>query len=138
MKKLATLLSAFLLLSVVAFAQAQIEVKKETHDFGKIPQGVPVTNGFEVKNNGNEPLIISNVQTTCGCTVPEWTKEPIMPGQTGTVKAQFNAAARGKFHKSVTIVSNASNGPFKLNVAGEVVDKNELDGAPANKTGFSQ
>ena len=137
MKQIASLFSAVLLMATIAFGQAQMEVSSETHSFGKIPVSIPVTHKFNVKNTGTEPLIIENVQKVCGCTVTEWTKEPIMPGKSGFVTAQYNAARVGKFKKPITIISNAGNSPMKLYFEGEVVEKSELDGAPANKTGFN-
>jgi hypothetical protein len=99
---------------------AEIKFDKETHDFGNIPQGVPATYEFVFKNTGKTPLIVTNAAASCGCTTPEWTKEPIKPGKTGTVKATFNAASPGPFTKSVTVVSNAKNSTVILYLKGDV------------------
>lgn len=99
---------------------AEIKFDKETHDFGNIPQGVPATYEFVFKNTGKIPLIVTNAAASCGCTTPEWTKEPIKPGKTGTVKATFNAASPGPFTKSVTVVSNAKNSTVILYLKGDV------------------
>lgn len=100
--------------------QADIKFEKETHDFGTIPQGTPVTYQFSVKNTGKEPLIITSASASCGCTTPDWTREPIKPGKTGTVKATYNAASPGSFTKSVTVVSNAKNSTVILYLKGDV------------------
>lgn len=99
---------------------AEIKFDKETHDFGSIPQGVPATYEFVFKNTGKTPLIVTNAAASCGCTTPEWTKEPIKPGKTGTVKATYNAASPGPFTKSVTVVSNAKNSTVILYLKGDV------------------
>ena len=94
---------------------------EETWDFGTIPQGVPVTHAFKFTNVGKEPLVISKVDKSCGCTTPKWTVEPVMPGQEGHVTATFNAAAAGGFNKTVTVHSNA--GDKVLHIKGTVTPK---------------
>ncbi len=137
MKKL--LLSCFLLFAVgsMAFAQTNSLAPKNTkaqgpnavwemntHNFGEIPQGVPVSTTFTFTNTGSAPLIISDVKTSCGCTTPFYTKDPIMPGQEGVVKAQYNAAKAGTFNKSITVITNSSELPQKiLYIKGSVVAK---------------
>ena len=71
--------------------QATITFDKPEHDFGKIKEGTLATHEFTFTNTGKAPLVLSNVQPSCGCTTPEWSKEPIMPGGKGTVKAVFNS-----------------------------------------------
>lgn len=92
-----------------------------THDFGKIPQGKPVTNEFKFTNTGKAPLVLSQVSAGCGCTTPEWSKEPIAPGKVGTIKATFNAAAVGTFNKTVTVTANVEGGSTYLMLKGEVI-----------------
>jgi hypothetical protein len=92
-----------------------------THDFGKIPQGKPVTHEFKFTNAGKTPLVLSQVSATCGCTTPDWSKEPIPPGKTGTIKATFNAAAVGGFNKTITVTANVEGGSTYLNLKGEVL-----------------
>lgn len=99
---------------------AEIKFEQETHDFGSIPQGTPATYEFVFKNTGKTPLIITNASASCGCTTPDWTKEPIKPGKTGVVKATYNAASPGPFTKSVTVVSNAKNSQVILYLKGDV------------------
>lgn len=91
-----------------------------THDFGKIPQGKPVTFEYKFTNVGKTPLVISQAQAGCGCTTPDYSKEPVAPGKTGSVKATFNAAAVGVFNKSVTVTANVEGGSTYLILKGEV------------------
>jgi len=90
---------------------AVITFEKKTHDFGDIVQGDKVEQVFKFTNTGNEPLIITNVQVTCGCTTPKgWPRDPIAPGGKGEITIAFNSAGKmGKQNKVVTVVSNATN-----------------------------
>ena len=92
-----------------------------THDFGKIPQGKPVTYEFKFTNVGKAPIVISQAQAGCGCTTPDYSKEPVAPGKSGSVKATFNAAAVGVFNKGVTVTANVEGGSTYLVLKGEVV-----------------
>ncbi len=91
------------------------------HEFGKIPQGIPATTTFEFENTGKSELILSNVKASCGCTTPDYSKEPIQPGKKGFIKATYNAAGMGVFHKSITVTSNVSEQPVVLTIKGEVI-----------------
>lgn len=91
-----------------------------THDFGKVKQGTPVTHEFKFTNTGKVPLVITNVQASCGCTTPAWTKEPVMPGGQGFIKATYNAASAGAFSKTVTVTANIETGFIQLTIKGEV------------------
>lgn len=99
--------------------------KEETFDFGQIPKGTPATHEFTFTNSGKEPIVISNVQASCGCTTPKWPKEPILPGKTSTIQVQYNAAHPGGFNKSVTITSNAKTPSKVLYIKGVVQDQTE-------------
>ncbi|MBC3785354.1 DUF1573 domain-containing protein [Spirosoma utsteinense] len=122
MKTIFSLFVALFVFVSVGFAQkGVIKFAKDTHDFGKIEQGKPVTHVFEFKNMGTDPVVINDAQASCGCTKPNWTREPIMPGKTGSVSATFNAAAAGQFTKTVTVTSNAEAGQTVLYLKGEVV-----------------
>lgn len=90
------------------------------HDFGKIPQNKPVTHEFRFTNTGNSPLIISSVQASCGCTVTDYSKDPIAPGTEGYVKATYDAAKAGVFTKTVTVNANAEESVVRLMIKGEV------------------
>lgn len=93
-----------------------------THDFGKIQVNKPVTHQFTFTNSGNSPLVISSVQASCGCTVTDYTKDPIAPGAEGYVKATYNAAKVGVFTKTVTVKANSEESIVQLNIKGEVVE----------------
>jgi hypothetical protein len=90
-------------------------------DFGKIKLNVPASHQFTFVNKGSAPLIISSVQASCGCTVTEYSKDPIAPGQSGFVKATYNAAKAGVFTKTVTINANTDDTTVLLTIKGEVV-----------------
>ena len=102
--------------------QATIRFKEaeNTHDFGAIPQGTPVTYNFVFTNTGKAPLVLSNAAPSCGCTVPEWPKEAIAPGKSGIIKVTYNAANLNTFDKIVTVASNASNAEVVLHIKGDV------------------
>ncbi|SKC73797.1 DUF1573 domain-containing protein [Ohtaekwangia koreensis] len=91
-------------------------------DFGKIKVGVPVTHEFKFTNTGDAPLVITSVQASCGCTVAEYTKEPIPAGAQGFVKATYNAAKAGVFTKTVTINANTEESAVLLSIKGEVTE----------------
>lgn len=95
--------------------------KSEQVDLGKIPQGKPVTVKFEFTNTGKETVIISNVATSCGCTVADYPKSPIPANGKATITTTFNAAALGAFTKAIT-VTFANNETKVLNLKGTVVD----------------
>jgi len=92
-----------------------------TFDFRKIKQGVPATHEFKFTNTGKTPLVITNVQASCGCTTPDWTKEPVMPGGQGFIKATYSAASSGAFNKTVTVTANIETGFVQLTIKGEVL-----------------
>jgi hypothetical protein len=98
---------------------------EETYDFGKIPKGTPVTHEFTFTNNGKEPIVISNVQASCGCTTPKWPKEPILPGKSASINVQYNAASPGGFNKSITITSNSKTPTKVLYIKGTVEAQSE-------------
>lgn len=93
---------------------------EESHNFGKIPQGKPVTVEMFFTNTGNQPLIISAVEPTCGCTVAKYTQTPIKKGQKGSIILTYNAAAPGQFNKGTTIKSNAKTPIKVIYITGEV------------------
>ncbi len=120
------ILSGLLLMAMAAFAQQPvITFQKTEHDFGKINEGDGrVSTIFEFKNEGMEPLVLSNVRASCGCTTPTWTRTPVEPGQTGNITVTYNPNGRpGRFQKTVTVTSNASSPTTKLYIKGEVIPK---------------
>jgi hypothetical protein len=99
--------------------------EKNTHDFGDIVQGDKVEHVFKFTNTGNEPLIITNIQVTCGCTAPEWPRNPIMPGAKGEIKIAFNSAGKiGRQNKTVTVVSNAANDENTISFVTNILTRN--------------
>ena len=98
---------------------------EETYDFAKIPKGTPVNHDFNFTNTGKEPIVISNVQASCGCTTPKWPKEPILPGKTAVINVQYNAANPGGFNKSITITSNAKTPSKVIYIKGTVEAQSE-------------
>lgn len=93
---------------------AEIAFDKDVHDFGTIEQGANGTYEFKFKNTGKEPLIISNAQGSCGCTVPVWPKEPVKPYESSVIKVTYDTKRVGAFTKTVTLTSNAKSTPTKV------------------------
>lgn len=123
-KKKGFLFIVFFILSFAVFAQFQspsIKWTKTSHEFGEIKQKLPVSYEFEFTNNGKAPLIIAEVEGSCGCTVTEYSEDPILPGKQGKIKATFDATALGKFHKSIKVTANVEGGPEYLYLQGTVV-----------------
>lgn len=128
MKKLFLLATAFAFTVAVSAQTKPEDVIKPnvgTHDFGKIKQGVPVTYVFELKNISKSPVVVENTSASCGCTTPEKPTEPILPGEIGKVKVQYNAAAAAPFTKDVYVKLAGIDQQLVLHIKGEVV-------APAN------
>ncbi|MFT2011488.1 DUF1573 domain-containing protein [Pontibacter sp. 13R65] len=118
------LVLCFLATGYAANAQGDLKFEKETHDFGTIAEGVQATYEFQVKNVGNQPVVIANVHPSCGCTTPDWTKDPILPGKTGVIKAVYNSTGRpGPFHKAITVTSNTATPTKTIFIKGEVGPK---------------
>lgn len=119
--------------SISAFAQqdanssnnepkADIKFEETVHDFSTFKEGTLASFEFIFTNTGKIPLILSNVQPSCGCTAPEWSKEPIAPGAKGKIKAIYNSYGRpGTFQKYITVKSNASSGNVDLTIKGTVL-----------------
>ncbi len=101
--------------------QASFKFETEEHNFGTITQGESVTYEFKFSNTGNEPIIITKAEGSCGCTVPVYPKEPIMKGQTSVIKVTFNSAGKmGVQDKTVTLTSNAKQNPMIIHMKGTV------------------
>lgn len=99
-----------------------LNLKEENYVFGEVAEGPQVTHEFKFTNNGKEPLVLSNVRASCGCTTPSWPKEPILPGKESTILVTYNTQGRpGPFTKSITITSNASEPNKIIYIKGEVV-----------------
>jgi hypothetical protein len=105
-------------------SQAAFSFANRWHDFGDIVQGEKVTHTFSFKNTGKDPLIVTAVQPTCGCTVTEWTRQPIQPGQSGEISVTFDSKnALNQQNKTVTVISNAAVGSERLYLRGNVLPK---------------
>ncbi|MGB3852546.1 MAG: DUF1573 domain-containing protein [Tunicatimonas sp.] len=135
MKKLSILFFSLLLLNV-AYAQEDPKVEvtdgpkivfaEDTHDFGDIEQGTKVSHVFNFENAGTQPLILSNVLTTCGCTATDWPRDPVAPGDGGKIEVSFNSAGKmGKQNKVITVVSNAVNAQERVKIITNVLQKKE-------------
>lgn len=89
------------------------------HDFGKIPFKKEAACTFEFSNTGKSALVIYDVKTSCGCTVPEWTRKPILPGEKGWLKIKYDAAFPGVFLKTAEVIYNGTGSPATLEINGE-------------------
>ena len=125
MKQLLTI--CLLALAFTTRAQAVLQFETDNHNFGKVAEGTIATYEFKFKNTGNQPAIIANVQASCGCTTPDWTKTPVLPGKSGVIKAMYSSAGRpGVFNKTVTVTSNATEPSKVLTIKGAVLTKDEI------------
>jgi len=129
-------------IAFVAMSQQEVQVQsgpqlsldKDIHDYGTMVQNGDGLCHFTVTNTGNEPLIISNAKGSCGCTVPKWSKEPIMPGETTVIDVKYATNRIGPINKSVTITSNAVNTPTKvIRIKGKVIKPEDADASPIMK-----
>lgn len=114
-----------------AIGGPEITFEKEVHDFGNMKQYGDASTEFVFTNNGTAPLIISNAKGSCGCTVPQWPKEPIKPGESSTIKVKYDSKRVGPINKSVTINSNATNTPTKV-----IRIKGMIEAAPKEESGM--
>jgi hypothetical protein len=157
MKKLTLALSIALFTIFIARAQEsqpkppanpnapEMKFEKTTHDYGQIKK--TATNDdpigdceFKFTNTGKEPLIIQSATASCGCTVPSWPKEPILPGKSAVIKVHYATTRVGTINKQISVKSNAKNSPIVLTITGTVLDTqnetppvNNNQGAPTNK-----
>ena len=124
MKRIIFIFMAILLAAGLASAQkkAVISAEETSFDFGTIKEANGnVSHTFQIKNIGDSPLVLTRVIASCGCTTPEWTKEPIEPGTTGDVTITYNPQNRpGPFVKTISVYSNGKTGSFILTIRGEV------------------
>ncbi len=135
MKKLLTLFVCMTSLLVVRAQETKptedvLQLKETEHDFTSIPQGKPVYYTFDIVNTGKVALKLDDVHASCGCTTPEWSRDPIEPGATAKIKVGYNAAAEGAFEKFITITYNTTQ-TKTLKIKGSVWKAPE-GSAPAN------
>ncbi|WP_298536214.1 DUF1573 domain-containing protein [uncultured Algibacter sp.] len=126
MKQLITILFIGLI-SFSINAQAKIEFKSETIDYGTIDKGSDGVRVFEFTNTGNEPLIISKVSSSCGCTIPKKPKDPILPGKTGEIEVKYDTNRVNPIRKTITVISNAETPTVALKIKGLVVDPSKVN-----------
>ena len=119
---------------IISFTQVNAQKAKEkvdmafdktvdgntAHDFGSIMYGANGKVDFNFTNQGTKPISITNVESSCGCTVPTWTKEPVEPGKQGTITIVYNTTLPGAFNKTVVVTSNANNSPVRLEIRGKI------------------
>lgn len=129
MKKL--LFTIALLTGVFAYTFAQtsasetapvMSFEKTVHDYGTINKNADGKCEFKFTNTGREPLILSKPRSNCGCTVPDWPQEPIMPGQSNKIVVTYDTSKPGPINKQVTVISNAVNSPVVLQIKGMVTE----------------
>ena len=144
MKKLVLLIGVLVMMAGVAMAQdaktpqngPEIEFEKVIHDYGEIPYNGNGECEFKFTNTGNEPLIIQKPKSSCGCTVPSWPKEPILPGESEVIKVTYKTTRVGAINKSVTVTSNAvKNGTVVLRIKGKVLEQ-PTETMPEKETGI--
>lgn len=115
----------------------KLEFNKSEHDFGEILKGTAVETVFTYKNTGNAPLVITDIKSSCGCTVPEdWSKEPLEPGKEGKFTVKYNGAGPNKITKTITVSANTEKGTEEVKITAFVKDPNvkpiNQAGSPAN------
>lgn len=130
MKKANLLLIALILSITCIVAQNKQDTgvakfESTTHDFGKIAEEVgSATCEFVFTNKGDKPLIIQDIRTSCGCTTPSYTKDPILPGKKGTIKVSYSTTGRvGNFNKRITVFTNEPDTVYTLTITGEVLPR---------------
>ncbi len=123
MKKLIALtLFLFAGIAVQAQSTAKIEFKSEVIDYGEIKKGSDGVRVFEFTNTGNAPLIISDVTSSCGCTIPKKPEAPVLPGETGEIEVKYDTQRVGPIRKTITVYSNADVPAKSIKIKGKVLD----------------
>jgi hypothetical protein len=129
MRKLFYTFAALLAISFAAFGQdnatgnkknAGIKFETLQHDFGTIAEGSDGTFDFQYSSTGSEPLVLTNVRPSCGCTTPSWSTEPVKAGKKSTIKVKYDTKRIGHFEKTVTVYSNAADSIVTLIIKGTV------------------
>jgi len=154
MKRITLFISMILVSAATLMAQATEPVKVEdnpnapeisfdklVHDYGTIPFGGDGVCTFKFTNTGKEPLILQQPQSSCGCTVPTWPKEPVLPGNSSEMQVTYNTKKAGQINKTVTVRSNAKTNTVVLRITGKVEanpaqalpEKAPSEGTPVNK-----
>ncbi|GAB4256469.1 MAG: hypothetical protein Kow0027_23600 [Saprospiraceae bacterium] len=146
MKRVLSIFAFLALLASTTFAQEQSEqpakgpvMKLDVTeiDYGEIVQGADPLREFKFTNVGTEPLIISNAKGSCGCTVPKWPKDPILPGESATIEVRYDTNRIGPFQKTVTLTTNEATPTHVLKIKGKVNPKPKEESVPASNNGFN-
>ena len=144
MKRLVLLIGLLVMVAGMAKAQdakvvgngPEIEFEKLIHDYGEVPYNGNGECEFRFTNTGNEPLIIQKPKSSCGCTIPSWPKEPILPGESDVIKVTYRTNRVGLINKSVTVTSNAkTNGTVVLRIKGKVLEQ-PVESMPEKESGI--
>ena len=144
-------LTFILLVTALIFANAQTPTTTQkttsnaiitfdslVHNYGTVYQGADGNCQFKFTNTGTEPLVLTNVQSSCGCTIPSWSKEPILPKKTGLIKVNYTKMSMaGTINKQITVYSNANNGTIVLSIKGTVLEIPKVSSPekPVNENG---
>lgn len=136
MKNILTLFIAFFSLTLVHSQEKKPEIsfEKTVIDYGTVNKGDNGVREFVFRNSGNAPLIISNVKSTCGCTIPKKPEKPILPGESEKIQVKYDTKRVGFIRKSITVTSNAASNPTTiLKIKGQVVENNQQKGIERKK-----
>ena len=114
---------------VISQDNALIDFEKKEHDFEELTYKKEAVYSFQFRNPGKSPLVIFDVKTSCGCTVPEWTKKLVKPGGAGEIKIKYDADLPGVFRKTIKVYFNGKDSPVKLTIKGKVTYPEDLKGA---------
>ncbi|MEA1878140.1 MAG: DUF1573 domain-containing protein [Bacteroidota bacterium] len=132
MKRISIILGILLIASSVSFAQKnkgkkknvdEMQFAQEMYDYGTLEYGAGGTYKFSFTNTSNKSLVITNVKSSCNCTAPSWSKEPIQPGRSGYITVKYDTHLPGMFNKTVQVFSSAKNSPVRLSIKGKVLPK---------------
>lgn len=142
MKHLLAVLALLAFGANTSFAQTAsgptMTFEQTTIDYGTIEQGAEPLRQFKFTNTGSEPLIIKDARGSCGCTVPTYPKEPVMPGESATIDVRYDTQRVGQFTKTVTLSTNETVESRTLTIKGEVKEAPEVPSIPATTGGFKQ
>lgn len=124
MRKIALTIISLILVSAVSMGQSkkndELFFESTLHDYGSMSYGADGTYDFVFKNQSKKPVVLTDVKSSCGCTVATWPKEPIQPGQSSSIRVVYNTRLSGPFNKTITVYSTAKNSPVRLSVMGKV------------------
>lgn len=125
MKRILSTLAVFIIFIATAAAQAVIKFDNTSYNFGKFEEEKVQTTSFSFTNTGDQPLVVQQVLTACGCTTPSYTKNPVKPGEKGVIKVSYNGKGKnaGYFKKMITVRTNASNSIVRIYIEGEMTKK---------------